>query len=722
MKRGILYIIGLLAIVLSSCNLTKFVPENKALLTRVKIESDDKNKALCSDMQSYLRQQPNTKVLGFWPLSLCIYNTAPADTTTKARKRLAQNAFRMGQAPVIYSSEDTHASMVQLQRALQNRGYFNATIDTFTTVRRRHVHLRYVLHPGRVYQIKSYQVALSQNEVRSLATEEEALPQVGAPFNSNTLDAERQRIATAMRRNGYFYFEKGVLDYEADSSYQANEVSVRLRENPLVSSLPDTVREKLYRQMYIASVEFHLEDPKLIRQRVLHQNCAIRPGDLYNEFNVERTYAMLNQLGPVKYVDISFTPVAADSLHCDISITRSKTNSVSAEIEGTYSAGDWGIAAGVGYQNKNIFRGAERLTLNARTSYEWRQNGGRAIEGKVEAGLEWPNSLRVNIAYNYQSRPDEYTRTIANAGLSYAHQRYGSRWRHMFNLVDINYVWLPWMSEQYRKEIVDRSSILRYSYENHFILDWSYVGTFSSQRPDRPHRSYINFRYSVETAGNLLYGISKLAGQSLNEQNQYEIFGIPYAQYAKADVNFTFHQYITPAHQLVYHLGVGAAVPYLNASSVPFEKRYFSGGSNSVRGWQARTLGPGAFGGIDGNLRYDLQAGDIHLDLNLEYRWNVWSFLELAAFTDAGNIWTIRDYETQPGGVFLWNQFFRQVAWAYGAGVRLNFTVLVLRVDFGVKLYDPTRLNTDGLVWRTAANGLGWNRDMTFHFAIGYPF
>ena len=225
----------------------------------------------------------------------------------------------------------------------------------------------------------------------------------------------------------------------------------------------------------------------------------------------------------------------------------------------------------------------------------------------------------------------------------------------------------------------------------------------------------------METAGNFLYGVAKLANLSQNDQGAYTLFNTPFAQYAKGDVNFTFHHVFHPQHRLVYHAGLGVVVPYLNATTVPFEKRYFSGGSNSVRGWQARTLGPGTFRGEGNTLVYDLQAGDIRLDLNLEYRYKVWKYLELAAFTDAGNIWTIRDYEQQPGGVFRFDSFYKQIAWAYGAGLRIDLSLFIFRVDFGVKLYDPSRIAA-GTQWRTAPNGLCWKDDMTFHFAIGHPF
>ena len=739
-----------LLLALTGCNATKFVPQDKCLLNKVNVRVDDTKQVTGQELSSYLRQTPNSEVLGFWKLQLDIYNTAPSDTTKKINRWFANNARKMGEAPEIYDPDLTGVSMLQLRQAMHNKGYFKAQVDTSMTVKKRKVDLTYRVHAGQPYHVKRYTVSLSHPELRDIATRKTCLIEEGMQFDASILDEERQRLSRIMRSRGYYYFDRNLLQYKADSSYNTNEVSLEIQMQDYIADLPDSLQRQIYTKYYISRVCFHMDhDPirlpdtvrvaveddrkvagieysyrghKMLRNSTLRNNCRIRPGELYNEFLVERTYALLTGLGPVKYVDISFLPAAGDSLECHITLSRGKMNSISAEVEGTYSAGDWGVAAGLSYVNRNIFRGAEELSASGRVSYEWRQNGGRALEAKAELGLQWPNSLKVNLAYNYQQRPDEYTRTIANAGLYYSVHRPRSRWRHQFNLVDISYVYLPWVSEQFKTDILERSSVLRYSYTDHFIVDWSYMGSYSSKRQSQPNRSYINFNYTVETAGNFLYGLSKVLQLPQEAGGPYEIFSVPFSQYAKGDVNFTYHEVITPAHHLVYHAGIGVAVPYLNAQSVPFEKRYFSGGSNSVRGWQARTLGPGGYPGSVLANGYDLQAGDIRLDLNIEYRWRVWSIVELAAFMDAGNIWTINDYSSQPYGVFLWDEFYKQIAWSYGVGVRLDFTVLVFRVDFGVKLHDPTRLYTDGKVWRTVPNGLGWKDDMTFHFAIGYPF
>ena len=744
-----LLIAGLI-VLFAGCNATKYVPENEYLLNKAKVKVLDNKDESVTGLDNYLRQRQNSEILGFWKLQLHIYNTAPADTTTKSKKRLAENAHKMGEAPEVYDPALTGISIQQLEQAMLNRGYFNATVDTQTVVKKRKVKLTYLVTANKPYFIRDYTVQLSQIDLLRAATAKGCLIHNGDRFDAGVMDNERQRIAYSMRCDGYYYFDKTMLDFRADSSYNTHEVAVMLKMRDNTETLPDSIKNKIYTRYRIRRISFYMDydphrmpegkvltrkvendyeycfiDKPLLRNRVLRKNCKLRPGDYYNEDMVERSYAQLNALGPVKYVDIAFEPAGDDLLDCRITVSRSKLNSVSAEIEGTYSAGDWGIAAGLGYINRNIFRGAEQLSLNGRFSYEWRQNGGRAIEAKGEAGLLFPNSLQLKLAFQYQNRPDEFIRDIASAGLYYMIRRNpNSHWRHMFNLIDISYVYLPWKSDEFQTNIIDKSSVLKYSYEDHFIVDWSYTGIYTSRQQLRPDRNYLKFQYTIETAGNLLHAIASAAKLEKNEAGSYVLWNIPYAQYAKADMNFTFHQVIVPNHRLVYHIGMGVVVPYLNASSVPFEKRYFSGGSNSVRGWQARTLGPGGFKGTGGGLVYDMQAGDIRLDLNLEYRWKVWNFIELAAFTDAGNIWTIRDYKGQEHGVFTFDEFYKQIAWSYGVGLRLDFSILIFRVDFGVKLYDPTRLYEDGgsKVWRTAGNGLSWKDDMTFHFAIGYPF
>lgn len=714
-------VIGVLLLTFSSCNTTKFVPEGQYLLNKARVKCSDPKVQEDVDLRAYLRQKQNTEIFGFWKLQLDVYNTAPTDTSTKAKKKLAENAHKMGEAPVIYDSTLTIISMQQLRQQMNNMGYFQAEVDTVVKIKNRKVDLTYVVTANEPYFIRNYDVDLPVEAIADIAKSPACKVHPGDQFSTAMLDEERERITTVLRNRGYYYFEKSMLEFTADSSLNSHQVDVVIHAAPYVLHLDSATRERYQRRYTVRSIEYKLDHP-FLRKSALKRATRIKEGERYAEWRVERTYARMSALPPVKYVDIAFTPVGDSLLDCTISVSRGRLNAVSAEIEGTYSAGDWGVAAGLTYSNKNIFHGAEMLSLGGRASYEWRANGGRAIEAKAEAGLLFPSNVKVSIAYNYQHRPEEYTRTIATATLAYfLPRRPGSRWTHQFNLVDINYIYLPWVSERFKKEFMDRSSVLKASYEDHFIVNWNYTASYSTYNQRFPNRSYLQLAMRVETAGNFLYGLSRIFNFPKNEDGAYMIWNIPFAQYAKGDINFTYHGIITPQHHMVGHIGIGVAVPYLNAGIVPFEKRYFGGGANGIRGWQARTLGPGTFRGAGNALVYDLQAGDIHLDMNLEYRYKVLKFLELAAFMDAGNIWTIRDYDNQPGGVFLWDQFYKQIAWSYGVGIRFDLSILIFRVDFGVKLHDPSRI-AEGKQWRTAPHGLCWKDDMTFHFAIGHPF
>lgn len=734
-----------LVLCLMSCNTTKFVPQGEYLLNKANIKVEDTKEVAISDLKNYLQQKQNTEILGFWKLQLGIYNTASLDTA----KWTSKNARRIGEAPVIYAPELTDRSMVQLKKAMQNKGYFTAQVDTTMTVKDRKVNITYHVTAGEPYIIRRYRVGFEHEELKQIAQDQRRLISEGMQFDVDMLNQERQRIARAMRRNGCYYFDEDMIQFIADTTRLKKQVDVTVKLSDYVTQLSPEEQAQVFRHYKISHVHFHIDyeigrapdgermrasmkgdyeftwvGDQLLRENVLIRNCPIQPGDKYNEVRVERAYSNLNQLAPIKYVDISFDPISEDELDCHIVLSRSKLNSISVEAEGTYSAGDWGIAAGVGYANRNLFKGAEEFTIDGRTSYEWRQNGGRAIEAKASTGLKFPNSLAIDLNYNYQTRPEEYTRSIFGAGLQYQLGQRSTRLQHQFRFADISYVYLPWISDAFRDQFLQSTNILKYSYENHFIVGWGYSGSYSSFLSRQPYRSYTNVNYNIETAGNLMLGLAEAFRFPTDSEGKYTLFGTRFAQFAKADVSFTYNQIFNPSHRLVYHADLGLAVPYANSQAVPFEKRYFAGGANSVRGWTARSLGPGGYRGNGSMIDFNNQSGDIRLNLSVEYRAKVWSIIELAAFVDAGNIWTIFDYETQPNGQFHWNEFYKQIALAYGVGVRLDFSIFVFRVDFGVKLYDPSRMYGElyGTQWRTISNGLNWQEDMSFHFAIGYPF
>ena len=750
------------AITFSACHTVKYVPDGKYLLdrTHLKVDNDQIDK---NDLKGYLRQRENSMIFGFWKLQMDLYNVSGRDST-----KWINMAFKaMGEPPEILDTLLTDFSVQQLTQTLHNKGWFDAQVNSqIVSKAPKKADVTYNIVAGEPYLLRNYSVRLDSGELYNYAVWPRRPIQRGMLFDADVFNSERERIANAMRHNGYYFFDKDLLYYDADSIGLNHQIDAILRMRDFPVKAPDSVRQIVFTKFTIRNIIFELDPATdnlaiegnnhnavydtlyndegyvfinehgkaFLRPNVLIRNCHIVPGTLYNDRMVDYTYSSLNALSSVKYVDIKFSKVGRDELDCHISITKSKSHTLSAEVEGTYSAGDWGVAGQLGYGHKNLFHGAEELNLTGRGAYEWRQAGGTAIEWNVKASLMFPNlpifvnkdaNRRVNtktsfsVQYNYQTRPDEYTRTIVGTTVKNTWTPFNGRWNHSFSFFDLSYVYLPWISEEFRDRFLVSSNILKYSYEDHFILDWNYSGAFSSYRSYQPLRSYVTFNYSIETAGNFLYGISAAARLPRSgEDNSYKIFNIRFSQYAKGDLSFSYNQIINANHRLVYHAGLGVAYPYGNSQSIPFEKRYFSGGANSVRGWQARALGPGTYRNTSSNvIDFNNQAGDIKLDLNVEYRFKVIWRLDGALFVDAGNIWTIRDYNTQPGGVFKFNEFYKQIALSYGLGVRIDFSVFVFRVDCGIKLYDPSRI-ADGTQWRQP----NWKDDVTFHFAIGYPF
>jgi len=276
-------------------------------------------------------------------------------------------------------------------------------------------------------------------------------------------------------------------------------------------------------------------------------------------------------------------------------------------------------------------------------------------------------------------------------------------------------VYMPWISETFKRDYLDnaenRNAILRYNYEDLFIMKMGFGLSYSD--------GVDAVRVNVESSGNLLSGVSKTFGFKVNSQGQRTLFNIAYAQYAKFDVDYTHLMQFDKRNALALHAGIGVAYPYGNSTVLPFEKRYFSGGANSVRGWGVRELGPGKFKGTDGRIDFINQTGDVKLDLNAEYRTSLFWKFEGAAFIDAGNIWTLRNYQDQPGGQFKIDEFYKQIAVAYGLGLRLNFDYFILRLDMGMKAINPA-YGTKEEHWAIIHPKL--DRDFAFHFAVGLPF
>ncbi|HJV77879.1 MAG TPA: BamA/TamA family outer membrane protein [Paludibacter sp.] len=751
MKIRFLSLLSLLVLLLGACNPTKYVPEGEYLLNKASIKIDNKELKNIK-FKEYLRQTPNAAVFGAFRMQLRIYSLAGRDTT-KWRNRMLK---RIGDPPVIYNASLTSLSVKQIQQVLENKGYINAKVQSSVTFKGKKANVKYIINSNIPYRLNQYNVDVKNDTLDGIASDSsKSLIRPNMLFDVDVFNAERQRIASNLRQQGYYNFNKEFLSYSADSTLNAHKVDVTLEMRDNLKSSNDSVNKVIFKRFNIRKVIFNvgadanadlankvemdtvqfrdymLISPKkrFLKLDALVQNTFINPNSLYSDDAVERTYSALNSLGPIKYVNINFKEVDKNLLDCYIVVIPSKTVSLSTELEATYSAGYWGMGGNISTVNRNVFKGAETLSLLFRGAFE-KQEVIWAKEYGVQAGLKFPRFIlpvgsydfKRNIhanteftsSFSYQDRPSEYTTTNVGGGINYSWNR--KQFRHSIQLCNLSYV-------QIRTEQAFRDSFLNplkpkfnpYNYNNHLIMAMGYAGSYSSFNANRPMENYSTARYSIETAGNMLYALNNLMGSS-KVDGSYKFYKVRYSQYAKTEFNLTHHQIFDKDNRMVYHLGAGVGIPYGNADVIPYEKRFFSGGANSVRGWGESMLGPGTYSRITGSSRDFNQVGDIKLDMNMEYRAKIFSILEGALFLDGGNIWTIKDYETQNGGTFKFNTFMTQIALAYGIGFRLDFSFVIVRLDVGAKLFNPVLSKSDQ--WRTKPV---WD-DMALHFAIGYPF
>ena len=758
MKLRVYWSLIVFALLFYACNSTKYVPEGEYLLDKVNIQTD--TKAINKDgLKDYVRQTPNAAVFGAFRMQLGVYNAAPKDTTKKFKRFLHKTFMKIGDPPVIYNPSLTTLSTQQLQLQLENKGYRNAKVQGNVSFKGKKATVDYVVQANRPYRLHEYKIDLKNDVLNEIAADtSRTLIHPDMLFDADILNAERERITTRFRQLGYYNFNKEFLSYSADSSLNSHQIDVTLELHNNLKLAADSIDKVLFKIYSIRKViyyttpnenitpdlenklqldtvqfrDFILVTPRkrILKLDALVQNTFINPNSLYSDRAVERTYSGLNSLGPVKYVNITFKETGDTLLDCYIVIIPAKAISVSTELEGTYTEGYWGGAWKFNALNRNLFKGAETLSLQGRVSLEM-QDLVLAKELGGQVGLKFPRFIfpfasydfKRNIhanteftsAFSYQIRPREFTSTNVGAGIKYSWNR--RQYQHSLDLLDLSYVNFPFIAPEFNETYLNTGLFNRYNYENHIIMRLGYSGSYTNYNASRPLMNFSTARYSVETAGNFLNTMNRLAQNTPDSTGSYRLFNIRYSQYVKGEYNITHHQIYNKENRLVYHLGVGVGVPYGNADIIPYERRFFSGGANSVRGWSESTLGPGIYKRITNNNKRDFnQVGDIKLDMNMEYRAKMFWLLEGAVFLDAGNIWTIKPYETQPGGEFRLDSFYKQIAIAYGVGARLDFSYFLIRFDVGLKLFDPLLDRREQ--WRVSP---GFN-DVAFHIGIGYPF
>lgn len=685
---------------------------------------------------SYVRQRPNSKWLSTFKVPLGVYSMAGRDTS----KWINRTLHHWGQAPVVYDSTLAHRTDEDLTSAVRNMGYLNATVQPNLITKGKRAKVEYAITTGNPYVVRRISYNIEDSRIDSILRCDNQLLDMhsGQLFSVNQLSKNRNRITEYLTNHGYYQFNKEFIHFDVDSSqinqcvdvtmnvdlYRRNNYQT-LSQHPLYR-----VRSIIYEGVNDSVSDFH------IRRSVLEQNSYITPGELYSANDLQKTYTKFSKLQAVRYTNIHFDE-NPDSmlLDCHIQLSPQKTNSIQFQPEGTNTAGDLGAAASLIYQNRNLFHGSELFNITFRGAFE----AIKGLEGyqtnnyeeyNVESSLTFPRFLfpgvsrnfqkrsnassEVVVNYNRQNRP-EFQRRVFTAGWRYKWSNPQKHTQYKVDCIDVNFISMPWISDTFKHDYLDsvsnRNAILRYNYENLLIMKAGINFTYSYRAN--------TVRLGFETAGNLLQALARPFNYSKNEDGQYLAFGIAYAQYVKGDADYTHVFSIDDRNSVAIHGRLGIAYPYGNSSILPFEKRYFAGGSNSVRGWSVRSLGPGRYTGKDGRIDFINQTGDIKIEMSAEMRSALFWKFQGAIFVDAGNIWTIRNYDDQPGGQFKFTTFWQQMAVAYGLGIRLNFDYFVIRFDMGMKAINPSYTTSREHFPVIHPN---FSRDHAFHFAVGLPF
>lgn len=773
----------------SACSVTRHIPEGEYLLSRVKIENDRsiprKERIPKEELAKYIRQTPNKRFLGT-NIPVWLYESANPD------KQNGWNNWkrRLGQPPVLLDMNHTERSARNLKVYMDSKGLFrsSATYTVDTTSRRKRATVSYHTHQGKLYRIGRIGYDFRDKQMASviLADTIHTLLQAGEPFDISVLDAERERITAYLKEQGYYNFTVGNIAYVADTLGTERSVDLTMVINPhlmgydaqgeamiedniiyrlgTINIYPDFSPTNLQNRNEGDTIRFDtirhhglniLYNQKMqLRPSVLRQAVSLISERPYSVEAVNRTYSDLMALGFFRTAKISFSEQpqrievrdtiriedaygVQQSVHrstegvlnCDIYCTPTLRQSFKLELEGSTTSSFYGLKATIGYQNRNIFRGAESFDVSFTGGYEFMKAKDaamrRATEIGVTAGLTFPRFLlpvdryftsivqpktKLEAAVNFQDRP-YYRRTLTSVVFGY---QWSNRHYSTFTLrpIDINVVKVSRLDPDFLSQT--QNQYLVNSYKTQLIAGLSFSYGFNNQRQNLGGNATV-IRFNTETSGNLIDGLSRLFGADPSKE-YHRLFGIRYSQYFRADLSLSRKIMLGEKSAIAGRLYGGAAVAYGNSDAIPFDRLFYAGGSNSMRGWTPRTLGPGSVPEPDS--AFPTQLGDMKLEANLELRFPIWGVVHGATFFDVGNIWYMKSNPSEyaEAAVFHIKDFYKQLGFNTGLGLRFDIKFAVLRLDWGVQLHNPNRPAGDR--WIRTFN---W-KNTALNFGVGYPF
>ena len=777
------YLIAILFL-LSGCTAMKLVPEGRVLYT----ESDIKlvpqgriraKKKIKELLDANILPKPNTTILGMRPGLWFFYKAGNPDN--KGLRSFMKN--KLGQAPVYMSDIDAEQISQVLEAHLINNGYFRSQVTSDVNIKGKKGKVTYTAHVHRPYRIRDISFPRMDTLFTNIdSVKDDSYVKPKQRYNLERLKAEQERIEAALENLGFFYFDDRHLIFEADSTVGEKQVDLLL-------SLERGVPEKAKRIYRLGTISVYpdytlssdtipvaadttmvdgyqyIDQKNNYRPRTITKVINFRPGNIYRDIDREFTLRHLMSLGSFKFVDIRFRESKRDSflLDTDIYLTPQLRQSIRAEVQLVSKSNNFvGPGFSLRYTNRNILRGSEQLQITANTSYEVQvgrniPNPLNSFEFGVESGLSIPRIIspfnihypsrrylpttELNLGFRLQQRIGFFRLNSFNLAAGYV-WRENTLKTHEFFPVDISFVQLDKPSKEFENLLL-RNRYLAKSFEDQFIVGSRYSYTLNTQLNEerlsefherRLEQSQFYFNANVDVAGNLMNLLQRTFTSA--EGDSSKIFGAPYSQFVKGDVDFRYYLNFDERNKLATRLVLGTGYAYGNSITMPYIKQFSIGGSNSIRAFQARSVGPGTFNIHDeappepiedpeehARIFID-QRGDIKLEANAEFRFNIIGFLEGAVFVDAGNIWLIRYDDQRPGGQFHKDQFLNELAVGTGAGLRLDFNFFLLRFDLAFPLRKPfLPRNERWVLDQIDVASPSWRSDnLILNIAIGYPF
>jgi outer membrane protein assembly factor BamA len=749
----------LFAVLFTACNESKHLEAGQLLYTGNKVKIDSKSiskkqaKALRGELSSLLRPRLNGKILGV-RFKLWVFNIAGHTTKTKGFKHWLK--YKVGEPPVLATHGLLEKNREVLQNHLENKGYFGDTVILDEQVKDKKLTAVFTAQfPGQ-YKIRNISFPDSTTPIGLLidSFRKRSLLKKGAPYDLDVVKEERTRIDTRLKNRGYFNFNANYLVVDVDSTVGGHQVDMHLR---LKEGVPAKATEPYHINKVVVFAEYDLhsdtsrhrgaitpegyliiDTANLFRPSLFSHTLIFKPGSLYRQNLNDLSLSRLVSLGVFKFVRLRYEPMDSSGkdprLNTVYYLNPSKKKSIQFNVSAlTRSDNTTGGEFSLSWRNRNLFKGAELFSTTLYAGREQQYLGGGSTVTTNRAGVDlnlyiprivapfsWRTNsafvpkTRINAGYGIFDRTDEYTLHSSKVGYSFIFKQSQST-EHTLTVLNVDYVNPTHIDSNYQLAL-DTNITLARQIERQFIIGTGYNFNYNSQAKPNRHKNNYYFNGNVDLSGNLLGLVTQ---GNIDKGKQVKIFGVPYSQYARFEVDFRHYLSFSQYSMLVTRATGGIGIAYGNSSTMPFAREFFAGGTNDIRAFRSRALGPGSYynGNPNKNAFLPDQPGDIKMEMNIEYRTRLFSFMRWALFVDAGNIWTRQADSSRPGSAFT-SHFLDDVAVGVGTGIRFDLSILVLRVDVAVPVRYP---------W--LPQGSKWDfmkgtdiSNLVLNLAIGYPF